>query len=164
MAKLKYNHKLINEVLDKIAEGRSPMELYQKDPNLYPTSALIAKWVNKKMHGDFAERYWDARKIGMEVLADKLHYMRDNPPKYSDYDKYEYTAEFNKWKLSLQSLQKELNDFAKAFDDRYNVKQKKDITSSGGVMHVHTMDWASVPAMTKRRLSLEKDEIDEESS
>lgn len=128
MAKSKYSKKVIQEVLDHVAQGKSLRELYQLDKSKYPCPSLVCKWaVNKE---DFREQYHKAKWEAVYKAQDELNYLKDNPPKINvDTEDVRILGQLTtQWRQKISTLEKYINHFASIYDSKMQKKEKIEQT------------------------------------
>jgi hypothetical protein len=67
-AKVGYTREIADQVLDELMSGRT-LDDVCTDPEM-PSATTVRKWVRDNFDG-FADRYWAAREIGYQMIADQ---------------------------------------------------------------------------------------------
>lgn len=91
-----YTEELADKIFDGLAAGKSLRTICESDE--FPTRGTVARWV---VHNeDFAERYYRARDIGLDDLADEMIAIADDTSEDADVNRDRLRIDARKWYLS----------------------------------------------------------------
>ena len=117
------------EILDAISNNISLTDLYNSNPDKYPTPlAIYTKMDNNEA---FRNKVYAARKILSNILVEKLHSLRNNPPTPDNYDSDTYYKHaYNIWTKQLKSVHDELHQLGSIFNSQFTKTQKVESTDT----------------------------------